>query len=105
VLSQIDGLAPAVVWVDEVEKGLAGSSGAGGGEIARRMLQSLLTWMQEQAGSFLFCTANDVSALPPELMRKGRLDEFFWVDLPTVAERAQILAIHLRKRGRDPRGV
>jgi hypothetical protein len=104
VLSQIDGLAPAVVWVDEIEKGLAGSSGQGGGEIARRMLQSLLTWMQEQVGSFLFATANEVSALPPELMRKGRLDEFFWVDLPTEAERAQILAIHLRKRRRDPAG-
>ena len=103
VLGQLSGMAPVVAWIDEVEKGLAGS-GSNGGEIARRMLQTLLTWMQESSGVFIFMTANDVTALPPELLRKGRLDEIFWLDLPDDAERQTIFRIHLAKRQRDPAG-
>ncbi|MDA8198807.1 MAG: AAA family ATPase [Thermaerobacter sp.] len=86
VLGQLSGMAPVVAWIDEVEKGLAGS-GSNGGEIARRMLQTLLTWMQESSGVVIFMTASDVTALPPELLRKGRLDKSFWLDLPEDPER------------------
>lgn len=76
-------------------------SGSNGGEIARRMLQTLLTGMQESSGVFIFMAANDVTALPPELLRKGRLDEIFWLDLPDDPERQTIFQIHLAKRRRD----
>ena len=101
VLAQLSGMAPCVCWTDEIEKGLAGS-GTNGGEIARRMLSTLLTWMQEQQGVFWFATANDVTALPPELMRKGRFDDTFVLDLPDPEERAAIWTIHLAKRRRNP---
>ncbi len=101
VLTQLQGMSPVIAWIDEVEKGLSGAqSGGGGSEIARRLLQSLLTAMQESGGIFWFFTANDVSALPPELVRKGRIDELFWLDLPTTLERVDILKIHLAKRRR-----
>lgn len=104
VLNQLQGMSPVIAWIDEVEKGLSGAqSGSGGSEIARRLLQSLLTALQESTGIFWFMTANDVSALPPELVRKGRLDELFYLDLPIAAERESILRIHLAKRHRDPR--
>ena len=100
-LAQAAGMSPAALWVDELEKALSGS-GASGSEVTRRMMQTLLTWMVEQDGTFLLATANDVTSLPPELLRKGRLDELFWLDLPTVDERRDILSIHLRRRHRDP---
>jgi SpoVK/Ycf46/Vps4 family AAA+-type ATPase len=93
------------LWIDEIEKGLAGgtSSSQSDGGTAQRVFASLLTWMQEQrAGVFVAATANRIDALPPELLRRGRFDEIFFVDLPAPAARAEILAIHLRKRGRDP---
>ncbi len=102
VLAQLSGMAPCVCWTDEIEKGLAGSGASSGGEIARRMLSTLLTWMQEQQGVFWFATANDVTALPPELMRKGRFDDTFVLDLPDPEERAAIWTIHLAKRRRNP---
>lgn len=93
-------MAPCVLWIDEIEKGLATDSDGGP---SRRVLGTLLTWMAERdAPVFLVATANDVSALPPELLRKGRFDEIFFVDLPAPAVRAEIFAIHLRKRGRAP---
>ncbi|HVP27573.1 MAG TPA: AAA family ATPase [Myxococcota bacterium] len=96
-----EALAPTVLWVDEIEKGFAA---ADADPRTRRVLGALLTWLQEKrAPVFVVATANDVSALPPELLRRGRFDELFFVDLPAAAERVEILAIHLRKRGRDPR--
>ena len=103
-LSTAEAMAPAIVWIDEIEKGLAsgGDQDADGG-LSQRLLGSFLTWMQEkQAGAFVVATANDVSALPPELLRKGRFDEVFFVDLPDVDERIEILRIHLGARKQDP---
>jgi hypothetical protein len=102
-LDMAESMAPAVLWIDEIEKGFAvGSSDADGG-LGRRLLGSFLTWLQEHKSPvFVAATANDLSALPPELMRKGRFDEIFFVDLPDLAERAEILRIHLRLRNQDP---
>jgi SpoVK/Ycf46/Vps4 family AAA+-type ATPase len=96
-LRAAEGLAPCVLWVDEMEKALA--SGDGDGGVSRRVLGTFLTWLAEQrARIFVVATANDISALPPELVRKGRFDEIFFVDLPHRAARAEILSIHARKR-------
>ncbi|MDH3397517.1 MAG: AAA family ATPase [Acidimicrobiia bacterium] len=103
-LSTVEAMAPAVLWIDEIEKGLA-SSGDGDGGVSRRLLGTFLRWMQERRGDvFMVATANDVSALPPELLRRGRFDEIFFVDLPDPGERAEIISIHLIKRGQDPSG-
>ncbi|KAA3654634.1 MAG: AAA family ATPase [Proteobacteria bacterium] len=101
-LAGAEAMAPAVLWIDEIEKALAGGGDADGG-VSRRLLGHLLTWMNEQqARLFLVATANDVSALPPELLRKGRFDEIFFVDLPTPAVRRDIVEIHLKRHGQDP---
>jgi len=102
-LQQAERMAPAVLWIDEIEKGFASVGGhTSDGGVSRRMFGSLLTWMQERrAPVFLAATANDISALPPELMRKGRFDEIFFVDLPQAPVRRVIAEIHLRKRGRN----
>jgi SpoVK/Ycf46/Vps4 family AAA+-type ATPase len=103
-LGAAEAMAPAVLWVDEIEKGLTTSSDqqADGG-LSRRLFGSFLTWLQEkQADVFVVATANDLSALPPELLRKGRFDEIFFVDLPNASERAEILRIHLSLRKQDP---
>jgi AAA+ superfamily predicted ATPase len=92
-------LAPVVLWIDELEKGFISMAETGGGQ----SFGSFLTWMQEKTEPvFVVATANDVRHLPPELMRKGRFDDIFFVDLPDVHERLQILEIHLRLRERDP---
>jgi hypothetical protein len=94
-------LSPCVLWLDEIEKGIASGHDESG--TARRVLGSLLTWMAERRSKvFLVATANEVSELPPELIRKGRFDEIFFVDLPPPPTRAEILALHLRKRGIAP---
>ena len=86
-----------MLWIDEIEKALADGEGDSG--TSRRVLGAFLTWLAEQrARIFVVATANDIAALPPELIRKGRLDEIFFVDLPNAAARAAILAIHARKR-------
>lgn len=91
-------MAPAVLWIDEIEKGLA-TDDVGDSGVSRRILGSLLTWMAERREPvFLVATANDISRLPPELLRKGRFDEIFFIDLPGVAAREEILRIHLRRR-------
>jgi len=92
-------VAPCVLWLDEMEKSLAhGGQDAG---TSTRVFGAILTWMQEKkAPCFVVATANDISSLPPELLRKGRFDEIFFLDLPTVAERAEIFGVHLRKRKR-----
>jgi SpoVK/Ycf46/Vps4 family AAA+-type ATPase len=99
-----ESVAPAVLWVDEIEKGLSGAmSGVSDGGVSARVFGALLTWLQEKtAPVFVVATANAVGALPPELLRKGRFDETFFIDLPAVAERREILRIHLQRRKRDP---
>lgn len=103
-LKVAETVSPCILWVDELEKALAGASGpAGDGGVAADALGTLLSWMQEREGSvFVIATANDVSKLPPELLRKGRFDEIFWVDLPTRIEREQIAAAAMRQRRRNP---
>jgi SpoVK/Ycf46/Vps4 family AAA+-type ATPase len=105
VLTQTEAMAPVVLWIDEIEKGFASAaSQSTDGGLSKRLFGTLLTWMQEhEAPVFLIATANDIEALPPELLRKGRFDEIFFVDLPTRAVRKRIFAIHLEKRGRDPK--
>ncbi len=103
-LKMAELMAPCVLWMDEVEKGVATNDSDGG--TSRRMLGTLLTWMSEQQQSvFVVATANDISGLPPELIRKGRLDEIFFVDLPDNSIRADIFAIHLKKRGMNTDGI
>ncbi|WP_437310907.1 AAA family ATPase [Sorangium sp. So ce388] len=99
-------LAPCVLWIDEIEKGLAGmsSSDVSDAGTTARVAGTLLTWMQEKSAPvFVVATANRVELLPPELLRKGRFDEIFFVDLPTRRVREEILGIHLRRKRRDPR--
>ncbi len=98
-----ESIAPAILWIDEIDKALAGSTSGGGsdGGTASRVFGTLLTWLSEKTQPvFVIATANDISNLPPELMRKGRLDEIFFVDLPLDEERQEIFKIHLRRRGR-----
>ena len=98
-LTSAEALAPCVLWIDEIEKALS-QRGDGDGGTSRRVLGTFLTWLAEQrARVFIVATANDITALPPELVRKGRFDEIFFVDLPTPAARAEILGIHCQKRG------
>jgi len=101
-----EGLAPCVLWIDELEKVFAGSgpdSASADAGVSSRLLAAFLSWMQERKPAvFVAATCNNVTVLPPELIRKGRFDELFFVDLPSVAERKQVFAIQLRKRRRDP---
>jgi SpoVK/Ycf46/Vps4 family AAA+-type ATPase len=99
-----EAIAPCVLWIDEMEKGLSGNkSGQEGHETTKRVFQELLTWMQDrEADVFLVATANSVESLPPELLRAGRIDAIFWVDLPDDVQREEILKIHLKKINRDP---
>ena len=100
-----ESVAPCVLWIDEIEKGLGGvaSSHNSDAGTTARIFASMLTWMQEKTSPvFVIATANDISKLPPEMLRKGRFDEIFFVDLPLAQERREIFAIHLALRGRDP---
>ena len=103
-LEAAEAISPVALWVDEIEKGFAGSAPGQGGEArAARLLGAFSTWLQERQGSvFVVATANDVTRLPPELLRRGRFDELFFVDLPDLEARREILALHLRRRRRDP---
>jgi SpoVK/Ycf46/Vps4 family AAA+-type ATPase len=104
-LRQAEMMSPIVLWIDEIEKAFASAAAqSSDGGLSKRMFGALLTWMQEhRAPVFLIATANDIEALPPELLRKGRFDEIFFVDLPNLDARAQIFQIHLKKRKRDPK--
>ena len=94
-------MSPVVLWIDEIEKAFASNGDTDGG-LSQRVLGLFLSWLQERKGDvFVVATANDISKLPPELIRRGRFDEMFFVDLPDAAGRAEILKIHLRKRKRD----
>lgn len=103
-LATAAAMAPCVLWLDEIEKGLATGDDAADGGVSRRVLGTFLTWMSERNERvFIVATANDLSRLPPELLRKGRFDEIFFVDLPTANVRREIFAIHLGKRRLDAR--
>ncbi len=100
-LAMAEAIAPCVVWIDELEKAI----GQGGNDqgTSTRVVGTLLTWMSEKtAPCFVVATANDISRLPPELLRRGRFDEVFFLDLPAERERLEILAVHVRRSGRDP---
>lgn len=105
-LAQAEAMSPVILWIDEIEKGFSSAGSGEDGGVSRRMFGTLLTWMQEHDSPvFLVATANDIEQLPPELMRKGRFDEIFFVDLPEKPIREQIFGIHLRKRGRHKAGI
>ena len=100
-----EAVAPAILWLDELEKGFSGtrSSGSTDGGTTSRVFGSFISWLQEKTSPvFVVATANDVSQLPPELLRKGRFDEIFFVDLPNPKEREKIFQIHLKKKNRNP---
>ncbi len=102
-IATAEAVSPCILWLDEVEKGLAGTRGRGGGGVAARIFGALLNWLQEKRSPvFVAATANEIASLPPELLRKGRFDEIFFVDLPSEEERRAIFAIQLAACGRDP---
>ena len=104
-IATAESVAPVVLWIDEIEKGMAGAGGSGSTDsgVTARVFGTLLSWMQDrQRPVFVVATANNVSSLPPELMRAGRWDEMFSIDLPSQKERAEVFKIHLKKRKRDP---
>ena len=106
VIQTAEAIAPCCLWIDELEKGFSGSksSGATDGGTSARVFGSFISWMQEKkAPVFIVATANDVSQLPPEMLRKGRFDELFFVDLPNQAEREAIWEIQIAKYSRDPK--
>lgn len=102
-INQAEAIAPCVLWIDELEKGFAGVGGYGGGaDITTRLFGTLLTWMQEKDSAvFVVATANDIVMLPPELLRKGRFDEIYYVGLPNEEERQKIFEIHISKRRKE----
>ena len=105
VIKTAEAIAPAILWIDELEKGFSGtaSSGQTDGGTTSRVFASFITWLQEKTTPvFVIATANNVHQLPPELLRKGRFDEIFFCDLPDREDRGQILDIHVRKKNRDP---
>lgn len=106
-LNLAETVSPCILWIDEIEKGLAGSTGpAGDGGVAADALGALLSWMQDRTGSvFVIATANNMDTLPPELLRKGRFDEIFFVDLPTLSERREIVVAALKECGRTADGI
>jgi hypothetical protein len=106
-LRVIEAIGRCVVWLDEIEKALQGAtSGSADGGVSADALGTVLSWMQERQGeAFVIATANDVTGLPPELLRKGRFDEIWWVDLPTPEERLAIVQAALKSHGRDPKKV
>ncbi len=102
-LKTVERLSPVCLWIDEIEKVFASSSGDVDGGVSKRVLGTMLTWMQERKErSFIAATSNDINLLPPELLRKGRFDEIFFADLPDAAAREGIINIHLKKRGLAP---
>ena len=101
-IATAEAVAPSILWVDEIEKGLSGISSNGDSGVSSRIFGTFLTWMQEkETPVFVIATANNIHALPPELLRKGRFDEIFFVDLPTLKERKDIFKVHLSRRLKD----
>lgn len=102
-LGAAESMAPCVLWIDEIEKALARGDDLTDGGVSRRLLGAFLTWMSERrARVFVVATSNDLTAMPPELLRKGRFDEIFFVDLPGDTDRREIAAVHLARRGHAP---
>jgi hypothetical protein len=104
-IATAEAVAPCVLWIDEIEKGLSGleSSGSTDGGTTSRIFSTILTWMQEKTKAvFVVATANDISKLPPELLRKGRFDDIFFVDLPSEEDRKSIFSIHISKNKQNP---
>ena len=102
-LSSVEAMRPVVLWIDEIEKGFSAGGGMADGGVSQRLLGTFLRWLQDRApGVFVVATCNEVDQLPPELLRKGRFDEVFFVDLPDRAERQAIFSMHLQRRHRDP---
>ena len=98
-IATVEAVAPSILWIDEIEKGLNGTSSYNDSGVSSRIFATFLTWMQEKtAPVFVIATANNINRLPPELLRKGRFDEIFFVDLPSFKERMEIFRVHLRKR-------
>ena len=101
-LSLADTISPSILWIDEIEKGLSGVGSSSDGGVSSKIFGMLLNWMQEKNSEvFVIATANDISSIPPELLRKGRFDEIFFVDLPNATERKEIFEIHINKIKRD----
>jgi len=101
-LALSEAISPSILWIDEIEKGLSGISSNSDGGTSAKVFGTLLTWMQEKKNEvFVIATANKIEALPPELLRKGRFDEIFFVDLPSAKEREEIFKIHIEKKDRD----
>ncbi|MEA2099970.1 MAG: AAA family ATPase [Campylobacterota bacterium] len=101
-LALSEAISPSILWIDEIEKGLSGINSNGDGGTSAKVFGTLLTWMQEKKNEvFVIATANKIEALPPELLRKGRFDEIFFVDLPSASEREEIFKIHIEKKDRD----
>ena len=101
-LKLAEAISPCVLWIDELEKAFSGIGSTGGGsDVTTRLFGQFLTWMQEKENTvFIVATANDISRIPPEFLRKGRFDELFYVDFPNNEERKKIIEIHLKKRGK-----
>lgn len=98
-IATAEAVSPSILWVDEIEKGFSGLKSGGDSGTSARVFGTFLTWMQEKTDPvFVIATANDISSLPPELLRKGRFDEIFFVDLPTTKEREKIFKVHINKR-------
>lgn len=101
-VATVEAVAPSILWIDEIEKGLSGISSNNDSGVSSRIFGTFLTWMQEKtAPVFVIATSNNIKQLPPELLRKGRFDEIFFVDLPTLKERQEIFKVHLTKRLKD----
>ena len=101
-IATAEAVAPSILWVDEIEKGLSGVNSGNDSGVSSRIFGQFLTWMQEkEAPVFVIATANNINNLPPELLRKGRFDEIFFVDIPTYNERKEIFRLHLNKRLKD----
>jgi SpoVK/Ycf46/Vps4 family AAA+-type ATPase len=102
-LKTVEAMSPCVLWIDEIEKGIGSYGGEKRDLVVGRIFAMFLTWMQEKKGNvFVAATANEIDMLPPEILRKGRFDEIFFVDLPGISERKNIFAVHLKKRNQDP---
>jgi len=102
-----EAISPCVLWIDEIEKAFSGVGSEGGGnDVTTRLFGQFLTWMQEKENTvFIVATANDISRIPPEFLRKGRFDELFFVDLPNAEERRKIIEIHIKKRNKWNRNI
>lgn len=97
-MTTAENVSPCILWIDEIEKGLSGAGSANDGGVSTRMVGQFLFWLQEcRKQIFVVATANDVSMLPSELLRRGRFDELFFVDLPTIEERLEILSLYFSK--------